>query len=514
MGSATGEAKVTFSDFSGGDYGEIGGAKAPKNTFKAQNMLVTADGFLMPRPGWKDRSPTDLPVGKVTLMAPTSVPTKDMMIGVADDVYTYNLANAPSPGASVSLLGTFGVTPTYALYPKAGTSEFYVTIPENASYKLDVVGSSVDELTDSPGGREIELYGLRLVVATTAGRIIFSEPDDPDSWPSENFIDIGDKWDITALREQNNHLSIFKSRGKHVLTGIPGVNPIVRKTERSRGVLHPGEVDIDEDDMMWFIPWSDTNPASFDGNSTKRIDYLKNLASVRDGDNPALPVVRGVAESVGDRSPSTLIATQGGGANRMLLFHNGVWTFHATSITISGMCRGGFTGDFYVTDGGGVSASGKVFSNTFGLNRPAFTIDGLVSPGDNSNTPVDAWVKFPQYWSPDGTELRVEEVIVDFVKYNTGTSETSHFDIDVFIGGRSPEGQGEATGVTYPWDETVSGAGASIGDFKSDRKVQGCKTAKGSSFEIQLRNVRNVKIKTVTVVTALYKSRPEHQGRP
>lgn len=488
--------RITFDNFSGGDYGEYGGTKPPPGTFRAMNILVTADGALCPRPGWADRSPTNMPTGKVLAMTPTSTPTRDMMFIVGAKVYVYDL-NTPS--TTCAQMGSdLGATPTAALYPKPGTAEFYIVIPSDTCYLLDPPNNTIAPLTDAPAGFEIEVYGERLIVATEGNQIVFSAAADFNSWPAENFIDIGDNWTITALREQANHLSIFKSRGKHVLTGVPGVNPTVRKVERSLGVLHPGQVVIDENDRLWYIPTFHQNPASFDGAATQQLGYLKELAPQRDGDVPNVPLVLGVSESIGDRETSTLLITQGADQNKMLLFHNGVWTRHTTSVDISGMVRGGYTGDFYVTDGGDDVGEGKIYSNYFGVNRPGLASDVIIQPGDDASTPVDAWVTFPEYWATDGMQISVRDVTVDFEKYNTGTASSNHFDIRVTSLGRTPASTGDATPITYSWDEDTDAFG-SEGDHLRDRVAHGFQSARGNGFEVSLQNIRGVKINSVTV---------------
>lgn len=503
MAQQAGNMRVVYDDFSGGDYGEIGGAKAPKGSFHAMNMFVTADGFLCPRPGWKNQTPSNMPTGKVLALAPTEVGTRSPMFVIGNTVYTHD----PAGTNLATSIGTFDVTPTLAMHPKRGTTEFYVAIPGDKSYMIDPVAPAVSDLVGSPAGIEIEVYGERLIVALGTNRIQFSAAADFNTWPAENFIDVGDGWAVTAMREQNNHLTLFKSRGKHIMTGVPGVNPTLRRAERSLGVIHAGQMLTDQQDMIWYIPSFRENPASFDGASSRQIDYLRELNTVRDGDQTP-PLVRGVAESMGDRSPSTVVITQGGGANIMLLFHNGIWTRHRTSVNISGMVRGGNTGDFYLTDGGATGVAGKIYVNAFLFNRMGFTTDGLFQPGDDSTTPLDAYVTFPQFWAPDGTEIKVEEVIVDFEKFNTGSATNNHFDIQIDMIGRIPVGKGDASPVTYSWDEAGSGAGASIGNSKRDRKVQGVKSAYASGYELSLKNVKGVKIKPITVVLSFQKSRP------
>lgn len=484
-----------FTDFSGGDYGDIGGDRAAPNQFKATNMIVSSDGGLVPRIGLSDITPAGMPVGKVVMLVPTTTPGRDIMFIVGNTVYTFDKT---APGSGVTTIGTLAVTPTLAVYAKQGTAEFYVAIPGDKTYKLDPVAPAVTALTGSPSGSEVEVYGQRLIVVDdgTKYRIKFSEAADFNTWPPGNFIDIGDNWQITSVREQRNHLAIFKRDGVYILTGVPGTgSTVLRKADRGLGPLHPGQLDIDESDMLYYIPAFNTNPASFDGATVRQISYLKELSTARDGDTPVLPLVLGTAESIGDRTPSTVVMAQGSGVNRLLVFQNGVWTKHTTSVTISGMVRGGETGDFYITDGGAAGVAGKIYSTQFDVDRPGIASNSTA--GDASTTPLSASVTLPQVWAPDHSDVQVRQVVVDFDKYNTGSASHNHFDLDVQIIGADREAS--VAVVTQSWDQATASAGASQGDYTSTRKVLGFKTAKGARAELTFRNVRGVKIRGVKI---------------
>lgn len=512
MPSATGQMRVEYNDFSGGDYGNTDPSKTPGNTFHAQNILVASDGCLVPRPGWRDRSPSGMPVGKVVGFTPTATPTREIILLVGNKVYTYNL----STGASLTEIGTLDSTPTKAVYPKRGTTEYYITVPGDKCYSLDPVSNTINPLDGSPGGIEVEVYEYRLMVAdsTTPYRVKFSAAGDFESWPAENFFDTRDKWQITGIREQNNHLAILKSRGSYALSGVPGTtSAVLRRVNRGLGPLHPGQVDIDEKDRVHLVQAFHHGPSTFDGVNTDTVPFLDDtLDTVRDGDTPDLPLVLGVAESLGARSHSTVMFVQGGGSNIMLLNHNGVWTRHHVEVGISGMVHGGYTRDFYITDGGSDSTAGKIMSNQFDLNRPATVNDTLVRIGDLSDTPLDAWVQFPQHWVPQtrhttgGTEIAIRQVIVDFDKYNTGATAHNHMDISVDVLGR-PDGKGDADRNTFSWDEVGSVAG-STGAFKRDRIVHGFQSARGAGFQITLGLIRGVKIRQVIAVYDIFDTRP------
>lgn len=492
------QKRQIFDNFDGGDYGITGGYKAPQNTFRALNMIKTSDGGLMPRPGLKDRSSASIPNGKVVGMVPTATAGATMMLIIGNKVYTYDIDD----GSDWDEIGTLDVTPTLAVFPKRSTTSYYITIPGDKSYELDPVSGTINPLAGSPGGTEIEVFGQRLLVAGADEdyRVQFSAAGDFEDWPSENFFDVGDFWQITAMREQNNYLIIAKRNSWHVFSGVPGTtSAVVRRASRERGPLHPGQVEIDQSDLMYVITAFRQNPATFDSVNVRQIAHLQDLGTARDGDTPTLPVVLGVAESMGDNSHSTVLIAQGGDQNNFLLFHNNTWTRHTTSIDISGMVRGGETGDFYLTDGGDTGTPANIYSIFFGDDRPAFAADGINQPGDNSTTPVNAWVTLPEIWSESGEQIAVRNVVVTFDKYNTGAAGTNHFDIEVVMLGRTPAGTDDASVETKSWDEAQSGAG-SAGQSRRDRKNQGFQTSRAAGAQVSLTNVRGVKIQSVEVV--------------
>lgn len=507
MPSANGSQRIKYDNFKFGDYGSFGGTKAaPEGSFNASNLIVYADGLIGPRPGWKNRTPTGMPTGKINGIAATSTPTRDFIFIVGNTVYSFDLA---TPGA-VSTMGTLGSTPTLAVYPKYGTTELYVPLNGDKIYKIDPVANSVSAVTNSPSALEVEIYGVRMVaVAPDLNRILYSAAGDYTSWDVADFINIGDAWAISALRVQQNHLTIMKSRGTYTLTGTPGTpSSNVRRIDSGLGPLLPNQADIDQTDLITFIPAFRQNPAAFNGAQVQQVAYMNSLSALRDS-TAALPLVRGVTSSIGDQTPATTVIAQGGGADIMLINHNGVWTKHHAETTISGMVRGGFTGDFYVTDGGAVGVAGKILSNVFNLNRPGLSTDALTSIGDNSTTPLTAYLEMPQWWAEDDTEVCVRQVIVDFKKWNTGASATNHFEINTTTFGRFNAAPNSTTTSTF--DQAGSSVG-SVGDSTTDRKVAGVALSGGAvfgaGFSVRLDAVRGVAIRSITVEVELRPQSP------
>lgn len=498
MPSTNGSQRIKFDNFKFGDYGSFGGTKAaPEGSFNASNMIVYADGLIGPRPGWKNRTPSSMPTGKINGIAATSTPTRDFIFIIGNTVYSFDLA---TPGA-VATMGTLGSTPTLGVYPKYGTTELYVPLNGDKIYKIDPVANTVTAVTNSPSALEVEIYGARMVaVAPDLNRILYSAAGDYTSWPVDNFTNIGDLWAVSALRTQQNHLTIMKSRGTYILTGTPGTpSSNVRKIDSGLGPLLPNQAELDQSDLISFIPAFRQNPAAFNGAQVQQVAHVNSLSGVRDS-TAALPLVRGIAASMGDQAPATTLVAQGGGANIMLINHNGVWTKHLAETTISGMTRGGFTGDFYVTDGGAAGVAGKIFSNVFSLNRPGLSTDALTSIGDNSSTPLTCYLELPQWWADDGTEVCVRQVVVDFKKWNTGASATNHFDISATTFGRFNAAPNSTTSVSF--DQAGASVG-SVGDSTTDRKVADVALSGGgifgAGFSVRLDAVRGVAIRSITV---------------
>lgn len=486
---------TTFDDFSGGDYGVLDGERAPKNTFKATNMLVYADGYVGPRPGLKNITPASMPTGKLLTLVPTPIVGRDGMFIIGNTVYRFDLG---TPGTAPTSMGTLDVTPTVVLRPYLITDVFYMAVPGDKTYFLDPTNDDVSDIASSPSGTDCVIWNDQLIVVSddNTNRLLASAPGDVNDWTEGRFIDIGDRWEITGVRTMRNYLGILKRNGAFILAGVIGDpdSESVRQMSSSTTTLHPWCAETDSDDKYWFIPVFRDNPASYDAAQLRQLPRWVFSGEVSTDATPVLG--QGLAMMTGDQTPSTIALVRGESVREALVQHNGVWTRQHFETAVSGMCAGDGDG-FVVTDGGGAGTAAAIYRTYFGTNRPGFVGDVLVSPGDNSTTPIDAHITLPQWWSPAGREVQVSQVIVDFKSWNTGTTATNHFDVAVKVMGRA-----RAAEVTYThstgFDQVVS---ASSTNGTRQRMQFNMLCAPGAGFEITLSNIRGCAIRCVTVLS-------------
>lgn len=495
---------VTFDDFSKGEWSTYGGIKPQPGTFTADNMIVRANGLIGPRAGLKDVTPASMPVGSLIALHAGPTPSKDGLFIVGNAVYYFDLFNA---AVAPTAMGTLGATPSVVLKPHLATTKYYLAVPGDKCYVLDPIAGTTTALTGSPGGHAIVQYGVRLVVAESTGsnRIWVSDPQNFNSWPAPNFIDVGDDWQVTGFFVQKNHLAIFKREGLYVLTNTPTINEVIRLIDTMQGPLHPWQADIDQDDMIYMVSAFEINPATFDGNDGKQLAYLKELGGARDDTDATPPTKRGVQTFSGELTSSStaVVGKDLAGDDIMLLNHNNVWTKHSIGVPVSGLMTAS-NSQLVISDGGAGGVAAKIYTTRTDLGRPAFLSDGLAALGDGSDTPLHATLTLPEWYSPDGTEVAVASVIIDVVKWSTGASLNNHIAVtSTSLGGYQRPGNTPAQ--TQDWDEAGS---AALTTGLQDRLQFNFEQIRGAGFQIILNNIRGIDIRAVSVVVQMQPNLP------
>lgn len=495
---------IVYDRFSGGDYSIRGGKNPPANSFKATNMIVNAKGFLQPRPGLHEQTPASMPVGKLLSLAPTQFVGKDGLFIVGNQVYTFDLF---TPATPPTLLGTFTTgAPAEALFLTEDAEDiWYTALPSDKTYKLNIPAGTVTAVPNSPGGFSVAIFNGQLVVqggrqgSGTPNRLYFSAVGDPTTW---SFVDIGDNFGLGGVQPRGLALTVIKSEGFYLVSGILDSSDFtaftVRKQAVGQGILHPWQMTTDQKGLHWFQPKFRQNPAHFTGSVVNQVAAFNELAATRDDNAGAPPIKNGVTSTIGQLTDQTVMYAQGGGFNEFQLLHNGIWTKHATSVPISGMVRGGNTGFFLLTDGGATAVAARIFSVDFLDDRPGFTSDTINSPGDASLTPVNASFNLPEEWEESGWESTVKMIKVEFTKFNTGTSASNHFDITPVVLGRFPAGQGNISLPTQSWDE-ASSVPTPGNDGDIDRAVFSFTHEPGPGLQLFFSNVRGIEIRAIRV---------------
>lgn len=482
---------VTFDNFRGGEFGDLGASAAPRHTFHGNNVLVYRNGLLGPRPGLKRLTPAGMPVGVVWAFRGLGEKLANaVVVGVGASLYGFTY----SPLGAVVNLGAVAATPAVVAQLIQNGILGYCVVLGDKTYQINPGSAVVNALASSPGGRTVAQYGARLIVAgTTANpnRVYYSAADDPTSWPALNYFNVGNTtWAIVHAEESRNRLALANTGQElWILSGVPGVNDSLKRTPR--GDLAPSDwfnvARLGE--SLWFVPFGEDFPVEFTGITDKLA--FRHLRFTGGAGNPVA-----VAALAGS---DVVCFVEAGGSGRMMVLNNGVWTYHALGVTtsklVSPVSVGGISysqNPLLICDGGAVGVAPKVYLWSPTLDRPGKVSDTLAQPGDDSTTPITATIDLPEWRTDDNSEALVRAVSVDFVKWNTGSASTNHFDIKVVALHRYNQA-GTTTSKTQSFDEDPA---KTTEDAQRDRRVfrfgdQGV----GHGFQIQIRAMRGTAIR-------------------
>lgn len=513
-------ATHVFADFSGGFKGNLDLAKVPNNMFDARNMLVYKDGSLGPRPGLRAFA-----LGRTVADAVYACDTqqngfytsKNKLVyleknpGVSTGTMrTADTSGAPSPTASFSTtkLPPLG-WPAIIRHKTSGTN--YIHIPGNVysgdggTYQYQNTGAT-DKMTDaSVTGVP---YGARMVRSEWQSmRIYYSNANDFYTWPATSYIDlVSPQADTSSLGgvvfidEQKNHLTIVDSYGRwFILTGVPGVNDTLRLV--ATDLVQPPPYGISSfvtagKDIYALSPVNDF-PVRFDGVNLEQLTYLsmspadpkESYAANYDFAHNAIKAFLGADSS------SPFFARRSDGA--MLGLNNGAWGLHTFGVSTSAAWCSDGRGLVYgfSTFMSGASPPQTAHVMDLSINRPAFTSDLNAQPGDLSNTPLNAWVTLAEFWSESSDPIRVSEVVVDFIRYNTGVNNNG-FNVKVEALGRGGSGVGNGT-QTQVW--TDPGSNSTTAGVADRVRVPFGNQGAGAGWRVSVEAVVGVKLRQIIV---------------
>lgn len=488
---------LLFDSFKGGEFGQLGAWNAPKDSFTANNMLVNQLGELMVRPGLIKRNPSGLANGVVHGFGNTPVPLNDLWFIQGTAVRTFG-----SDGTNLKTSATaLAETPSQPVDWKTDTTSIVIASALDKLYRISPQGGvtlpTVAGLTGSPGASTVEVYGDRVMAGNIDGsfpyRLRFSDAANPNSWPAANFIDIGDGFGITGLYSQRQHLLLAKQSSFHVLTGVPGVNDVLRKVAAANGPLHPLHARMTLD-RLWYQHLFAAHPSTFNGSLATELfplDYTNSLPN--QGGAGAFPLSHGLA-SINVRSDGAVFVSDAG--DRAALFLNGVWTFHTFGVGVSGYVASNGQ-NVYLCDGAAAGATPNFYVWDPVMATPGIEGGGQSRAGDDTSTALAGSVTFPEWWATDGAEVFVRAVIVDFRKFNTGSATTNHFDLTVDALRRYQAGAAQPSS-TVSFDEAAAASSAS---GTLERRVFGFgEQGRGNGLQIAFAACRGIAIQRIEVV--------------
>ena len=498
-----------FADFSGGEAGSLDLAKVPDNFWTGRNLVVYRSGALGPRPGLRLHALGRTPTGPINGLGYAGGARPLVYVdGVA--VWTVgedgvartagNISAAPNPRIPVHFEAT-------------DAGNIFMFVPNGGrTYKIETMTGSGSLLDlNTTGGVAGDIYGIRLVRTDTSGnRIYYSAPNNVSSWPSGNFLDVVLAKALVFLAEQRGHLTIVTIDGSwYVLTGVPGVNDTLRRITGGKTVppqMAPEAfVDIG-DDLIHYLSPINNYPGSFDGVEHTELAYLsmtptEPLATFAAGTQTQAYNAANAFQGADNASPAFVLPAPVVSPNgRMLLKHNGVWGLHDFEYPMSRLWASDGRGRIYGFNWNfpGNDVGPQVLTTQLRLDRPAFTSDTTARPGDNRDQPLACEVTFPESWSENGDELRVREVMVDFIRWNTGVAETNRIEATVSALARASEVAPISS--TRTWEQAGSDSPATQDGTKDRIRFGFGDQGTGAGWRLKLHGLRGIAIRQVIVV--------------
>lgn len=489
------ESRVVYDDFSRGEYGHTGGSHAPSGSFTGRNVMVYRNGHIGPRPGLK--ALPGAPGGTIQAMwwALGAIGI-DLFWTLASSgaIEKYNMSSG-----AVTSSGSLGYAPSsqpQSVY--AGLGVFYLTSRGGSTVKVDLSTGSAATVAAVAGGTDIAIVGERLYVAndgTEYFRVWYSDAADFSTFQTASYFDVGRKAGISALIAQKDHLSIALQDGSwHIYQGAGDAASLRKATPGAfqPWVLNPNAIEVMGDDDIVFMGPNGDWLIRFDGSG-----YVEDFGIGILGDTLPYTSEAGVKVLAGRRAGECVVLRPSD--QRILSRREGAWSVFDIGTPFTVAAASSNQGLYALTNGS------SLYSLDLRVDRPGFTSDNFARPGDLTDTPLAANFHMPEWWSEPGYEVVVDQVVVDFVKWNIGTTNHNHFNLDLDVFGRF-SAPGTASPAAQSWDEATSLA-STVG--VKDRAVfligeQGA----GAGFQVGLTGMVGVSIRSISVRVTTRPSSP------
>lgn len=504
-----------YADFSKGEYGELGEFRAPPGSYSGVNVVLYTNGMLGPRAGLHLNEPDtgSLGTGQIRGLWYIGRIGKPLMINVDDTVFSATENNFGLGDVATS--ATLDDVPVDFIracwYDPNG--QIYFSSPEQKTYALNWADDTLSEIlvrnggSESAGPQTLYLCRDRLYAAGDGysggpggHRVTYSAAADFTNFGGGGFFDVGYFNHVRAIMESQNSLlfstmesvnSIGNSVGWYSL--VPAVpTGDLRRVNTQLGSEGQSEVvNADGGNFYFFTGWttdeSDTpylvssNGAKFDEDSFK---HLRLAGKNRFGYYNA--------------TDKTLLYVSDEGNNGLMRV-NGAWSKVNFEVPVSGPLCPTSRGDSFLLGYGETGQDVKIYELLSRPDKPGVA-GGNANPGDDSNTPINAFFLLPAY-QEEMKDVRVRRVVVDFMKWNTvHDDEDNEFTVAVKTYGQYnlPAGSEDGThSVTQTWSENQTNAdtNGTIDRYVARFGQQGWAAA----FQIGILGMKGVAIESVTV---------------
>jgi hypothetical protein len=498
------EQRIVYDDFSRGEYGHLGGRNAPAGSFTGRNIIRYRNGMVGPRPGIK--------ASLVSPAAGTALNNIWWAQGAPNtDIWWVDSTGAVKKSrfdtGVITAVGNI-VAPAagkVAQAVDAGLGINYLTVQGDKCYTINLPAPSVTAHVGSVGGIDIAIKGDRLFVTnngTAFFTVYYSNAAAFATWTATDFFTVGAKAGVAGLVHQRDHLAILLQDGSWWAYRGIGSTASLRKITPGGWypwVLNPHAKALMTDDRIAYMGPIGDWPIKFDG---ANIEHFPQAGP--SGDVQPYSSVTGVRVLPVRRAGECAIILPDAvnGARVYLGRENDAWSIHTLPTGISELAASSGQGVIALTN----KTTPSIYLWDLRIDRPAFTSDTYARPGDLSDTPVDAYFYLPEHWSTPGTEVRVRQVIVDFVKYQTGaTGDDCGFNLDLKSFGQF-ENDGTESPTSQAWSE--DGSAASTAGVRDRHVFNVGEQGFGAGFQVGFTGVKGVAIAGVTVVVDTQASRP------
>jgi hypothetical protein len=502
---------AVYEDFSLGDYGVVHPRSGKAGSFHGINVVVYRDGTLGPRNGLVQQplagaKYVDGALNMLYFGVEHEVATPRMVYGQGitpkffevEDMTSQNPQTFTGPSGTPDPFVFAADTPTngkVAVLERLGFNMYWSPLGDN-TYLVDALSDEVETLTgtnQSFGAHDIVEYLDRLYLigigdgASNRGyKVVYSDRDDPTSWPDENIFLVGYAWVLShGNRMLNGLIMSTQDERWYLLQGTP-TDGSLRNVASGRGPLlnsHGGMLIYK--DRAWYLASGAPGgayPCVFDGQDNDTETY-KHLRGHLDGSDNIGGLV---CETDGDM----LFVDSEANA---LMFHEGAWTRHEYEVGVGEWCSSYDDQRFYLTVDGTVSTEPIFYRSTFAIEGPPIKDSLWQSPGDGSDTPVDAWVEFPEVWQEDGSTAKPITVTLEFTSYDQNVAATAHIACEVDVINRFGMESTE-TIDGGAWDESDASVASTADGIRRKHIFRLPVAHQGAALQLRFTDIRGVKI--------------------
>jgi hypothetical protein len=422
--------RITYDDFSLGDYGVNHPRHGKNGEFHGKNVVVYRDGTLGPRNGLIEQplSGANYVNGKLNAFFfgvehELATPRMIYSQGTRPKFFKVNDMTAQNPGlfSPTDIDATPEGDIALGVLPRLGFNMFLSSLGDG-TYMIDALGDTLTKLTGAEGAHDVQyhlnqihLIGIGSAADGTGHKNTYSGLDDPTSWPVENEYLVGLAWvAFRGMRMANGLVIVNQDSEWHLLQGDP-IDGSLRRIDRGLGPAlgNPRAVVVSHE-VAWFLATGAPGgsfPGVFDG-SKLDVESLHHLRGwMTDANATAVQC---------DADDDLLFVDNDAKA---LMRHEGVWTRHEYEVPVGEWAAPYEDQRFYLAVDGTAGTKPKFYRSTFNTGDGPAIYDGqFQSPGDGDLTPVDAWVEFPEMWQDKGEQVRPMFVILEFTSYDTSGS--------------------------------------------------------------------------------------------